>query len=74
MDASTWWKICREGGVRTRGAVARRVAVADAALEESEIVDAGCAGALGVDVPGGVAARPGVLGYGLGREMGASTR
>ena len=59
--------------MRARGAVVRRAAVADAALEESEIVGAGRGGALGVDVPGGAAARLGDSVYGLGREMDAST-
>ena len=61
------WRADARGG-------ARRAAVADAALEESVIVGAGCGGALGADVPGGAAARLGDLVYGLGREMGASTR
>ena len=60
--------------MRTRGAVARWAAVADAALEESVVVCADCGGALSVDVPGGAAARLGDLAYGLGREMGTSTR
>ena len=60
--------------MRAQGAVVRRAAVADAALEESEIVGAGRGGALGVDVPGGATARLGDLVYGLGREVGTSTR
>ena len=58
--------------MRARGAVVRRAAVADAALEESEIVGAGRGGALGVDVPGGAAARIGDSVYGLGREVGGN--
>ena len=60
--------------MQARGAVVRRAAVADAALEESEIVGACRGGAHGVDVPGGAAAKLGDSVYGLGREMGTSTR
>ena len=53
--------------MRTRGAVARRAAVADAALEESVIVGAGRGGALGADVPGGAAVH--ARGTGLGHQL-----